>query len=235
MKTALNFGVVVILFAFAASMHAQGTGVREFKVDDAWGRDGVQFRATAPMEEIVGTTNEIVGMVRIDPSAVRGPGTHARFDVDLTTIKTGIGMRDGSVRKSLGADVRPKGTFTLIKVKSASADVLAPNATVNIVAEGTFSLHGVTKTIEVPATLTYIPRGGPFSQMRPGNFVRMTAAFDIKLADYNVDRSGPVLVLQVGETARVTISALASDATPAEAETYRQSAIKYLGKARGGQ
>jgi len=144
-------------------------------------------------------------------------------------------MRDGSVIKSLGANVQPKGTFTLTRVKSASAAVLAPNVPVNIVAEGTFSLHGITKTIEVPVTLTYVPSGGPFSTMRPCNFVRMTATFDIKLADYNVDRSGPVLMLQVGETARVTISALASDATLAEAETYRQRAIKYLGKARGGQ
>ena len=233
MKRTLTVGAVVLMCA--ASLHGQGAAVREFKVDDAWGRDVVQFRTTAPMEEIVGTTNEIVGTVRIDPAAVRGAGTYARFDVDLTTLKTGIGMRDRSVMKSLGAETQPKGTFTLTRVKTASADALSPNAAVTIVAEGTFSLHGITKTIEVPATLTYIPRGGPFSQMRPGNFVRMTAAFDIKLADYNVDRSGPVLVLQVGETAHVTISAMASDATPAEAETYRQSAIKYLGKARGGQ
>jgi|SRR5829696_1507268 len=231
----LHFRFAGVLLLSAASLHAQATGPREFKVDDAWGRDTVQFRTTAPMEEIVGTTNEVVGLVRIDPAAVRRPGTQARFDVDLTTIKTGIAMRDGSVMKSLGAGAQPKATFTLTSVKSASADTLAPNATVNIVAEGTFSLHGVTRTIEVPAQLTYIPRGGPFSQMRPGNFVRMTAAFDIKLADYNVDRSGPVLVLQVGETAHVTISALASDATPAEAETYRQGAIKYMGKARGGR
>src|SRR5215210_6286554 len=108
MKNHLKSGAVLLLFA--ASVHAQGTGPREFKVDDAWGRDAVQFRATAPMEEIVGTTNEIVGLVRIDPGAVRGPGTHARFDVDLTTIKTGIGMRDGSVMKSLGAAAQPKAT-----------------------------------------------------------------------------------------------------------------------------
>jgi hypothetical protein len=39
-------------------------------------------------------------------------------------------------------------------------------------------------------------------------------------------------VLQVGETAHVTLSAIASDATPEEAEVYKLSAIKYLGKAR---
>src|SRR4051812_4170134 len=91
MKTPFRF--VGALLLSAASLRAQGTGPREFKVDDAWGRDTVQFRTTAPMEEIVGTTNEVVGLVRIDPAAVRGPGTQARFDVDLTTIKTGIAMR----------------------------------------------------------------------------------------------------------------------------------------------
>jgi hypothetical protein len=36
----------------------------------------------------------------------------------------------------------------------------------------------------------------------------------------------------VGETAHVTVTVLASDASPEEAETYRQGAAKYLGKAR---
>src|SRR5215203_2967658 len=140
----IHFRFAGVLLLSAASLHAQATGPREFKVDDAWGRDVVQFRATAPMEEIVGTTNEIVGTVRVDPGAVRGAGTQARFDVDLTTVKTGIAMRDGSVQKSLGANAQPKATFTLTRVKTASAGLLAPEVPVRIVAEGTFSLHGIT-------------------------------------------------------------------------------------------
>ena len=73
MKPPVALGIASLVFA--ASLHAQIRGVREFKVDDAWGRDAVQFRATAPMEEIVGTTDEIVGMVRVDPGAVRSPRT----------------------------------------------------------------------------------------------------------------------------------------------------------------
>lgn len=33
--------------------------VWEFKVNDAWGRDTVQFLTAAPLEDIVGTTNQI--------------------------------------------------------------------------------------------------------------------------------------------------------------------------------
>ena len=228
----LPIRLIGLALVLAGSLDAGAQTVREFKIDDAWGRDVVEFRTTAPLEEIVGTTNELTGAVRIDPSAIRGSGTQATFVVDLTTIKTGIAMRDGAVHKALGAPDHSTANFKVLRVKSASADALSPNAPVQIVAEGSFELHGITKTFDVPATLTYVPKGGPFSKMRPGNFVRITSAFDIRLEDFQVDRRGPVLVLQVGETAHVTLSAIASDATPEEAEVYRQSAIQYLGKAR---
>lgn len=103
---------------------------------------------------------------------------------------------------------------------------------VDVVAEGTFELKGARRKIDVPARLTYMPKGGPFSQMRPGNFVRLVANFDVQLPDYGVERTGPVLALQVGEAAHVTVTVLASDAAPDEAAKYRESAVKYMGKAR---
>jgi hypothetical protein len=230
MKVSATLAAAASLLSVALAANAQTA--REFKIDDAWGRDLVQFRTTAPLEEIVGTTNEVTGLVRLDPAAIRGAGTQATFVVDITTIKTGIEMRDGAVHKALGAPAQKTATFKVTRIKTASAEALAPNVPVQITAEGSFELHGIVKTFDVPATLTYVPKGGPFSQMRPGNFVRITSEFDIKLEDFKVDRRGPILVLQVGETAHVTLSAMASDATPEEAETYRQSAIKYMGKAR---
>jgi len=52
------------------------------------------------------------------------------------------------------------------------------------------------------------------------------------LADFGVERTGAVLPLQVGETAHVIVTALASDASPEEAKQYNQTAIKYMGAAR---
>ena len=68
--------------------------------------------------------------------------------------------------------------------------------------------------------------------MRPRNFVKLVAQFDVPLADFGVERSGPVLPMQVGEAAHITVTVLASDASPDEAEAYRQGAVKYLGKSR---
>lgn len=86
--------------------------------------------------------------------------------------------------------------------------------------------------VDIKARVTYVPKGGPFNQMRPGNFVKLVADFDVKLADYGIERKGAVLPLQVGETAHVTATLLASDATPEENQPYRDSAAKYLGKPR---
>ena len=207
--------------------------VRQFTVDDAWGRDVVQFQTTAPMEDIIGTSNQVTGYLKADPGNLTGPGTAARIEVAVSSFKTGIDMRDGAVAKALGASKNPVAVFTLEKITSASPATLEPNAPVDIVAEGTFELKGVRKSITVPARITYVPKGGPFSQMRPGNFVRLTARFDFKLDDYGVERNGPVLPLQVGDTAHVTVTVLASDANEEEMKTYRDRAIKYMGKARG--
>lgn len=207
-------------------------GVVEFKVDDAWGRDTVQFRTTAPLEDIVGTTNQVTGVLKADPKNLKGPDTAARVEVDLNSIRTGIEMRDGHVANALGAVKNPVAVFTLEKIKSASANTLEPNVPVDAVAEGTFELKGAKRKVDVKIRLSYVPKGGPFNRMRPGNFVKLEAEFDVKLEDFGVNRTGQTLPLQVGETAHVTVSALASDASPEEAEGYRQNAIKYMGKSR---
>jgi hypothetical protein len=216
---------------FALALPEAGT-VRQFTVDDAWGRDTVQFQTTAPMEDIIGTSNQVTGVLKADPQNLTGPATAARIEVPVSSFKTGIELRDGAVAKALGAEKNPVAVFTLEKIKSASVAALEANAPVDIVAQGTFELKGVRKSIEVPARIAYVPKGGPFSQMRPGNFVRLTARFDFKLADYGVERNGPVLPLQVGDTAHVTVTVLASDANEEEAKAYRDRAVKYMGKAR---
>ena len=206
--------------------------VREFTLDDAWGRDTVQFRTTAPLEDIVGTTNEVTGFLKADPKNLTGPAAAARIEVALNAIKTGIQMRDGHVAKALGAEKAPVAVFTLEKIKSASPNALEPNVPAEVAGEGTLELKGVKRKVDVTARLTYVPRGGPFNQMRPGNFVKLVAEFDVRLADFGVERKGAVLPLQVGEQAHVTVTALASDASPEEAKDYREKAIKYMGKAR---
>ena len=232
MKTtwrALAAGISLTLRLGAAAAEPE-PAAREFRIADAWGRDTVEFRTSAPMEEIVGTTNVVRGTLRADPRKLASPATTARVEVDLKTLKTGIEMRDGHVAKALGAEKAPQAVFTLTRVLSAAPEAAEPNAPVDLTAEGTLELNGVKKPLPVAARVVYVPAGSPFSKMRPGNFVKLVATFELKLSDFGIERKGAVLPLQVGETAKVTVTALASDANAEEAKTYRESALKYLGK-----
>lgn len=56
MKSSVTLIATALL---AAVLDGRAQSVRTFTIDDAWGRDAVIFRVTAPLEEIVGTTNEV--------------------------------------------------------------------------------------------------------------------------------------------------------------------------------
>src|SRR6202030_1961108 len=98
-----------------SAQRAPGT-IWEFKVDDAWGRDTVQFLTAAPLEDILGTTNQLKGILQADPSNLKGPSTKVRLEVALASIKTGIELRDTAVARALGAAQNPDSTFTLDRI-----------------------------------------------------------------------------------------------------------------------
>lgn len=108
-------------FGGGASGPAAPPSARTFQIDDAWGRDTVEFRTTAPLEDIVGVTNQVTGDLTADPRNLLGPGTTAHIRVKLASLKTGIAARDGHVAKALGADENPFAVFALEKIRSASA------------------------------------------------------------------------------------------------------------------
>jgi polyisoprenoid-binding protein YceI len=218
----------LLLAAGLAPEPRPNPGVREFRILDAWGRDTVEFRTTALVEDIVGTTNRVTGVLKADPANLKGPATSARISLPVTSFHTGVGARDEAVAKSLGAPRTPDAVFTLDSLRSLSAVGLEANHPVDLEADGTLEMNGARRPVAVQARLTYVPQGGPLSQLRPGNLVKLVARFDVHLDDFGIQRKGAVLPLQVGEVAHVTVSVLADDASPEERERYRQSARDYL-------
>ena len=60
-------------------------------------RNVVRFESKAPLETIIGITGKIDGTMDVD---LREAATAAgQFEVELTTIKTGIDMRDQHMRE----------------------------------------------------------------------------------------------------------------------------------------
>jgi len=118
--------------------------------------------------------------------------------------------------------------FTLTGVKSGPR-ALEPDKPADFVLSGTLLIAGISKNVEVPAQLAYLPKKEVTAKFRAGNHLRIKSDFDLTLSDYGIDRKGPILRMQVGETAHVSLSILATDATDEELAEYRAGAKKWLG------
>ncbi len=228
----------------AAAAGPAAAATERFTADDPLGRDRVEWTLEAPLELITGTTGAIRGEITVDRENLRGAGTEARFTVNVSGFTTGIALRDRHLRADfLAADRFPEAVFTLERVMGASADSLRPNAPVELTVAGTLELRGVKRPLAVPVRLLYMtgpPAGAPSTiPAKPGNLLRVTAEFDVLLADFDIPRRG--LILQVGDTARVRVSILATDAAPdelvrarAEAEAAVRREMAPAGETGGG-
>ncbi|MFQ5738259.1 MAG: YceI family protein [Acidobacteriota bacterium] len=220
-------GTLFLAFGVAA-IPALGGSALHFRIADPLGRNTVQFRTTAPLEDIVGTTNQIEGTITVDPETLRSTSTTGAFSVDLSALRTGISLRDSHMREHyLQTSEYPKASFVLQRIKKSSASKLTPNETVQLVAEGTFELHGVKRKVEVPIEITYLPESNSTMSKLPGNLLRVKANFEVRLSDYQIQRPKMVL-LKVGEVAHVSLEAFASDANPAKMSMWLEKMKKMM-------
>ena len=201
----------------------------DFRVEDPMGRNTVQFRTSAPLEDIVGTTNAIKGFVRVDADDLKSNGLEAEFQVDLTDLTTGIGLRDTHMKDNyLHTAEYPRATFRLTRVLKSSASRLKPDKEVRLTAEGTFELHGVTRRIRVPVRVTRMAASEATMGRIPGNLIRVQSEFDVRLADHNIERPSMVL-LKVGEVAHITLDVFATDASPEMITAWMEKMKKMMG------
>ena len=208
-----RLGVVAVMFMMYAVAGAQNATM-PFYANDENKRDVVSFTSKAPLETIVGTTGDIVGFVEVDPNNVSG-AIRARFEVDLTTVKTGIGLRDQHMRDQyLETDKHPKAVFEMIKVVEASQNMLEEQKAIELTVEGTFSVHGITKMITIPLTITYRKESEATRAKLPGDLLRIEGTWQILLSDYKIKRPQFVL-LKLDEMQKVHIDVFASTGSPA--------------------
>jgi polyisoprenoid-binding protein YceI len=101
--------------------------------------------------DAVGRTDKITGTMTI---AAEGPAltvTAADFSVDMTTITSDRSMRDNRLRSDgIQTDTFPTSTFTLTQ-PVAIPDATTTGAQVDVTLHGDLTLHGVAKTVDIPA------------------------------------------------------------------------------------
>ena len=126
----------------------------------------LSFSAHATMGDFTGSTTTITG-------AVTGEVTDARGWVEATvaTLVTHNDHRDRDLRASMEVEKYPTMRFTLARTTGAPIN----GSSASVVLHGTLTIHGVTRAVDLPATVE-----------QRADTIHVTTAFPLDLHDYQI-------------------------------------------------
>lgn len=138
--------LLVLLFL---SIPSQVSAAETYKLDNQ--NSEAQFKSDAALNTFYGKTRSLSGWVKLDPQHI--DRTEAEFSVDLASIKTGNRLRDKHMReKFLETTLHPQMNFKLERVLTTEKKIL-PDVPQPIKIQGSFSLHGVTRSEVIDLTI----------------------------------------------------------------------------------
>ncbi len=130
----------------------------------------------------VGRTAQVTGTLALDGATVSSVDVTA----DLTRLTSDDNRRDGQLhQQALETDLFPQATFKLttpIDLGAAPVD----GKTINATAIGDLTLHGVTKTVQVP-----------IEARLSGDVVTVTGSLQILFADYQIQEPVSFAILSI--------------------------------------
>ena len=130
----------------------------------------------------VGRTPDVTGTLTMSGTQI----TAVEITADLTTLESDDKRRDGQLQRQALETARfPQATFKLtspIELGAAPSDGQAITAT----ATGELTLHGVTKTVQVP-----------IQARLSGDVVTVVGSIEIQFADYSIDQPTSFAVLSI--------------------------------------
>ena len=130
----------------------------------------------------VGRTPDVTGTLTMSGTQI----TAVQVNADLTSLKSDDNRRDGQLQRQALETARfPQATFKLtspIQLSAAPAD----GRTITATATGELTLHGVTKTVQVP-----------IEARLSGDVVTVVGSLEIQFADYSVEQPTSFAVLSI--------------------------------------
>lgn len=184
--------------AFATTSFAQ---TKTFKVGIGNPTQQIaQVESATELETFVGRTSAVTGSITADFKKKTATG---KIAVEVKSIETGLALRDEHMRSAqwLDAEKYPQIVFEAKSVKQTSGD--------NFTVTGTFTLHGVTKTLTVPATVKYRAASSATAAAGfKGDILLVKSSFSAKLADYGI-KVPAMAASKVASTVKISITVYA--------------------------
>lgn len=149
--------------------------------------------------EVVGTTNAIIGHILFDESGA--PLPCSRFDVDLRTLETDQARRDNYLRgNTIQTDTYPLATFVIREVEGL-AGAVPEGEEVAVTLVGDLTFHGVTRLAAWEASVT-----------KEGDVLTGTATTSFTFPDFEMEKPiiGPVVGIDDVVTLEVDLVAAAA-------------------------
>ncbi|MCH7399172.1 YceI family protein [Belliella sp. DSM 107340] len=146
----------------------------------------VEFFSKAPLNEFTGKSDKLNGLIDLEKNDLD-------FFIDLNTLKTGIGLRDRHMRENYLET--KKYPFAEFVGKINEKVSLKSGESKDVIAVGTFKIHGVEKQIKVPGKITAIS----------SNEIKLEASFKVLLSDYKIEIP-KVVFYELAEEQTVSIS-----------------------------
>ena len=155
---------------------------QSFRTDTGY----VEFKSSVPLHSFTGSSKHLVGKISLPDSTVD-------FYVDLNTLDTGNGKRNKDMKKTLEVDEYPFAEFygTLKNTFNLSIE-----DTQSVTVNGEFTVHGISKQIEVEGKMHHSTDG-----------LHVWASWILNLKDYEIKPPG-FLFYRVDEEQEIKIEAL---------------------------
>jgi polyisoprenoid-binding protein YceI len=190
----------------------------------------VTFSSAAPLGRVAGLCTRVVGYV-VAPFELEGasaPLLAGAFRLPLGSLDTGDRGRNELLRSAawLEAAKFPEVTFTLAQVTGVQqAEQTKESTTYTLTLVGPLTVHGVSRTIEVPAKVTFTPSSGRLIRlMLLGDWVTIRCNLAFKLSDFEVGKKDRSLSIRVGDEVKVDIFLALTTISPESANTQGPNA-----------
>ena len=156
-------------------------------------RSEAAFDATWPFGDFTGTTKDVKGDIRFDPTDLTKPVV-AQVEVNPSTLGTGISGRDKDLRDYMEVERFPTIQFAVKEIRATSPSLL-DQPEVPIIIVGRMTIHGVERLVEFSGKARY----------QEGR-LRVEAATALRMTDYGI-KPPTKLFLRVGDEIKVRFQA----------------------------